>query len=81
MKNFIRKNRFGLILLLPGALGGFLYWYYIGCNSGTCPITSVWHNSAIYGAILGFVAGNIFDDRRRKKAGEELKTEQANNNK
>lgn len=24
-----------------GALGGWLYYFYIGCHDGTCPITSV----------------------------------------
>jgi predicted membrane protein len=36
-----------------GALGGFLYWYYIGCLSGTCVITSSPFNSTIYGSIMG----------------------------
>ena len=22
-----------------GALGGYLYWYFVGCADGTCPIT------------------------------------------
>ena len=73
MKKFIKRNRIGLILILPGALLGFLYWHYIGCNSGTCPITSVWYNSSLYGALLGFLGGNFFDDRRKKRFNDKLK--------
>jgi len=67
MKKFLRKHRYGLVIIIPGAFLGFLYWYYIGCNTGTCPITSVWYNSAIYGAILGYFAGDLIDSRKRKK--------------
>ena len=28
---------FGTVL---GAVGGFLYWYFIGCTGGSCPLTS-----------------------------------------
>lgn len=42
--------------LLPVFLGvaaGYAYWYFIGCNSGSCPITSNWYTSVIYGGIVG----------------------------
>ena len=29
-----------------GALGGYLYWYFVGCADGTCPITSSPLNSS-----------------------------------
>lgn len=74
MKRFIKKHKWSLIFIVPGLIGGFLYWNYIGCNSGSCPITSVWYNSSIYGAILGFALGSLIDDQKRKKG---LKT--ANN--
>jgi hypothetical protein len=37
-----------------GGLGGFLYYYFVGCNSGTCAITSNPYNSIIMGSFLGF---------------------------
>jgi hypothetical protein len=37
-----------------GAIGGYLYWYYVGCATGTCPITSSPVNSTAYGALMGF---------------------------
>lgn len=39
--------------ILVGGLAGFLYWYFIGCESGTCPITSNKFISVGYGALLG----------------------------
>ena len=46
----------GMITLL-GAAGGFLYYYYIGCLGGTCPITSNPYTSTGYGALIGIVMG------------------------
>lgn len=40
---------------LIGATMGYLYFYFIGCNSGTCAITSKPTNSTLYGAFMGFM--------------------------
>ena len=55
-------KRYGLTLsgVMIGALGGFLYWYYIGCVSGTCPITSSPVNSTLWGMLLGGLLFNMF---------------------
>ena len=42
--------------VLIGATGGFAYYYFIGCVSGTCPITSNPWTSTGYGALLGLIA-------------------------
>lgn len=42
-----------------GAVGGFLYWKFVGCTSGTCMIKSVWYWSTIYGLLLGYVTGGL----------------------
>jgi hypothetical protein len=39
--------------ILLGAAGGFLFYRFVGCKSGTCPITRSPWLSTIYGAILG----------------------------
>jgi hypothetical protein len=44
-------------LVLPimlGAVGGFLYYNFIGCN-GSCAITSSPVNSTLYGAFVGLI--------------------------
>jgi len=52
MKNIVIK-RFLPVLL--GGILGFAYYYYIGCNSGGCPITSNPYVSTLYGAVLGLI--------------------------
>ena len=39
--------------LALGALAGFAYYYFIGCTSGSCPITSNPWISTAYGAAMG----------------------------
>ena len=51
IKAFLKKNRLTFIGLVIGAVGGFLYWKYVGCTSGTCPITSSPVNSTLWGAV------------------------------
>ncbi len=41
--------------LAIGATLGYAYYYFIGCNSGTCPITSNPVNSVLYGSFAGLV--------------------------
>ncbi|MFZ2340317.1 MAG: hypothetical protein WAW07_11430 [Bacteroidales bacterium] len=41
--------------IAAGGIGGYLYYYFIGCNSGTCPITSSPYGSIIMGALLGYL--------------------------
>jgi hypothetical protein len=48
------------MMISAGAAAGFLYWYYVGCNSGSCAITSSPVNSAIYGAVMGGLLLNMF---------------------
>jgi hypothetical protein len=43
-----------------GAIAGFAYYYWIGCSSGSCLITSRPINSTIYGASMGGLLFNMF---------------------
>ncbi|HSD62635.1 MAG TPA: DUF6132 family protein [Ignavibacteriaceae bacterium] len=49
--------RLGLRILpvLLGAAGGFLYYNYVGCVTGSCAITSNPWLSTAYGALIGVV--------------------------
>lgn len=60
MKHWIRENMLYFIGALLGAIGGFLYWKFIGCASGTCAITSKPFNSTLYGALLGSLLLSLF---------------------
>lgn len=65
---FIRKNLLPLIGGAAGAVGGYLYYFYVGCNSGSCPITSSPVMSMIWGAVMGGLVLEIF--RKEKKRDE-----------
>lgn len=64
MKTTVIKWSLGLTL---GAVAGFLYWYYIGCTSGTCAITSSPINSTLYGGFMGGLLLNTFDSSKKNK--------------
>jgi len=57
---FILKYKWTLAGIIAGAIGGYLYYHYIGCASGTCSITSRPINSTLYGAMMGGLLLNIF---------------------
>lgn len=59
-KIFLKRHWLTLAGVTLGALGGYLYYYFVGCNSGTCLITSRPFNSTLYGALMGGLFFNIF---------------------
>lgn len=61
-----------LLGIVLGATVGFTYWYFIGCNSGSCAITSSPLNSSIYGSLLGVLLVNMFSSGQKS---DEQKTE------
>lgn len=60
MTSFLKTYRLTLAGLLLGAIGGFLYWKWVGCAGGTCAITSRPLNSTLYGAVMGSLFFNLF---------------------
>jgi hypothetical protein len=54
-----------IIGIFAGAMIGFVYWYFVGCNSGSCVITSSPMNSTMYGSILGLLVVNLISDRSK----------------
>ena len=65
MKHLLKKHLLKIIGLLAGGIGGFLYYHFVGCTSGTCPITSNPYISVLYGALMGYL---LFDLFRKKRA-------------
>lgn len=57
MMNAYMKWILGIAL---GAGAGFAYWYFIGCTTGSCAITSSPVNSSIYGGVMGALLLNMF---------------------
>jgi len=74
VNSYFKSKRLQFIFLMVGAVGGFLYWRFVGCESGTCVIKSVWYWSTLWGAGVGYLVGDFVSDfmnRRKKKTGEE----------
>jgi hypothetical protein len=65
-----RKYLRNTIIVLTGALGGFLYYKFVGCYSGTCPITGNPMISTLYGAAIGFVFTNFKSNRKKEEKNE-----------
>jgi hypothetical protein len=49
-----------------GAIAGYAYYFYVGCASGTCAITSKPLNSTLYGALMGGLLFNMFVKETKK---------------
>ena len=63
--NFIIKHLLTIIGIFAGAIGGYLYYHFVGCASGTCAITSKPMTSTLYGAMMG---GLLFNMSKREKS-------------
>lgn len=60
-----------LIGIVVGAVGGWVYYIEIGCNSGTCPLTSNPYLSILWGALIGYLLGDMFRKKKPADTGEE----------
>ncbi len=56
--------------ILLGAISGFLYWNFIGCNSGSCASTSNPYNSTIYGSVMGGLVFSMFKKEKGNSTSE-----------
>lgn len=65
-KAFLKKYMPEITGTLLGALGGYLYWKYVGCLSGTCAIKSNWYLMVPWAGVLGYLAGSVAGDMIRK---------------
>jgi len=67
MDGFIKRYWVIALFVVIGGIGGFLYWRFVGCNSGTCPITSNWYTSSGYGIVMGWLLGDSFRSKKSKE--------------
>ncbi len=68
MKQVIYKR---VLPVIGGALLGYAYYYYVGCNSGTCAITSNPYISTAYGGIIGLLLSFPTKKKKREKVNED----------
>ena len=67
IRNFFESQWLTLTGIAVGALGGFLYWKFVGCTTGSCPITSSPVNSALWGALMGGLLLSSFKVTTKEK--------------
>lgn len=67
MNKIITRNLLLITGVITGALAGYLYWKFVGCNSGACIISSKPLNSTVYGAVMGGLVFTLFKKENRKK--------------
>lgn len=68
MKRILKPLFFILIAL--GIAGGFGYYYFIGCATGSCPLKSNPWIMMGYGGLIGYLAADVIQwliDRKRKQ--------------
>jgi hypothetical protein len=73
--NLLKKYKLTLAGVILGALGGYLYYSYIGCASGSCAITSRPLNSSLYGALMGGLLFNSFQKNEPASKNSNLKNQ------
>lgn len=69
MINLIQYKK-NIILAAIGAMLGFAYWYFVGCESGTCAITSVWWRITLYGALMGWLISDLIFNKNKLEKNE-----------
>ena len=75
MNQKLSKYKLEITGLVIGAIAGWCYWFFVGCASGTCPITSSPVISTIYGGILGALGISLF----KKETGKSNKKQSVEN--
>jgi phage shock protein E len=58
--NYIATHKITITGIVIGAMAGFAYYYFVGCSSGTCAITSSPINATVYGSIMGGLLFSMF---------------------
>lgn len=66
-KTFIKEYWMMIAGMLIGAMASYLYWRFVGCTTGTCPITSSPLNMTLWGGIMGGLLGNMLQPHTLNK--------------
>ncbi|MFO7878726.1 MAG: hypothetical protein ACQES0_01695 [Bacteroidota bacterium] len=74
IKYFYKKHPLAFWLTMVGLLAGFLYYYYVGCASGACPLKKLWYYDMALGGLLGWVIGDSIDTWITKKRNKNEKS-------
>jgi hypothetical protein len=72
IRTFFKKYKLTIIGVIVGAIGGYLYYRLVGCESGACAITSSPINSTIYGMLLGGLLFNMFKKEKKETTNDSI---------
>ncbi|MFN3909057.1 MAG: DUF6132 family protein [Flavobacterium sp.] len=53
--------------VIVGAISGYAYYHFVGCQSGSCSITSSPINSTLYGSLMGGLLFSMWKKETPKK--------------
>ncbi len=73
MKTIIIKYKAEVAGIALGEIAGWAYWYFVGCSTGSCAITSSPVNSTLYGAFMGALFGSMFKKSEKQDKKNEAK--------
>ena len=65
--SIFKQNWTYLAGAISGGITGYLYWYFIGCEAGTCPITASPTRSIIWGAVMGALLFSLFKKEHKNE--------------
>jgi len=68
---FLKEHWLTVVGAVSGIVGGYLYYRFVGCTSGSCPITSSPWISSIWGGMMGGLFLNVFEKKPVKKQDHE----------
>jgi hypothetical protein len=54
-----------IIGLIAGGIGGFLYYYFVGCLSGSCGLKSNPFYDIVLGLILGYLIADLIKIKKK----------------
>lgn len=66
MKKNINQYKRKILGMFVGGILGYAYYYFIGCSTGSCAITSKPLNSTAYGIIMGYLIFSTFEKKEDK---------------
>jgi len=61
------KYKIELLGIILGSIAGWCYWYFVGCASGACAITSSPVNSSLYGAMMGGILSSMLKKEKKEE--------------
>ncbi|MCG7279827.1 DUF6132 family protein [Chryseobacterium taklimakanense] len=65
MKEFITQYKLSIAGVMIGAILGYAYYFFIGCTTGSCAITSKPVNSTVYGSVMGYLLFSVFEKSKK----------------